>query len=619
METYEVRKSLTNTIGRLFREHKQYWVRPCITLSFLLVMPWLNSGAFNFSIGNPIVVIIIGYILLTTILIFLSGNAVLTYKQHRYATIISDASGITLLLIFGGISASPICAAYYLLVAHNGSNAKVREFLASSSLSTLGFTTALYFSNYWNSHIYLGIGLVLGLLLTSLILYREITYNLIDKGSNNIQKSVRHHTNRNDHSDLKLLLLTNDSKDRHMLLSHIDSWGINAVIYNSSLRAFAELVNHAENNDRYTTIIVDSLNLDMDPIQFAKYIQLDSALSNIHLIHVAPEHSIKHKEQLLDAGYSTLLTTPIDKTILFDALHTNKAQITSDNNITQLINHYSSKYNVRQPLDILLAVENKAEQDVFYTTLEHNGQRVYTVSNGSQTLDALHTHQFDLVILDFNMPDIKGKEIIRLYNFTYLNEEWVPFIALVDEATTEVLSQCREAEVNAILVRPVKENELLITVADIASSKTKQAESIDKHWQPPHIHNTQISNSDNQILNTQTLLQLQELSSSKNFLSQLTTKFNQDMDILMEEMERSIHNNCFTDFKDSAYALKDSSCNLGADSLHKLSLLALQINQREFQGQAKIIFKELQETLSKTKYALQTYAIKQDSSASEGE
>jgi hypothetical protein len=91
------------------------------------------------------------------------------------------------------------------------------------------------------------------------------------------------------------------------------------------------------------------------------------------------------------------------------------------------------------------------------------------------------------------------------------------------------------------------------------------------------------------------------------------------MDILMDGLEQSIQNNCFTDFKDLIYALKDSSCNLGADSLHRLSLLALQINQREFQSQSEVILKEIRETYSKTKYALQNHIIKRNSSATEKE
>lgn len=597
--------------------HSYNWVRVVIASVFLLVIPWLSSDPFYFSISNPLLATVIGYILFTVVLVILQSREIITKIQHNCLTLLADISGITLLLIIGESAASPLCAAYYLFIIHNGINSSTRQLLISSFLAVSSFTTVLYLSSYWNTHLELGVGLISGLAFISLILFREITNNY--NVNQIVQDDTAEPTLKDKHSSLNVLFITNDTQDRHMLLSYIDSWGINIETSNSSLRAFAELANSAESENRFTTVIVDTLNLDMDPIQLAKYIKLDDALSKIHLIHISPEYSTDHETRLTDAGYSTLLTTPIDKTILFDALHTHNKQLAKGKNITKLINHYASKASFRQPLDILLAIADTTEQQQFRTNLENNGQRVYVVNSGSQTLDALNTHQFDIIILDFNMPDMRGNEIIKLYYYTYLNEEWIPFIALVDEASPEVLSQCRDAEVNAILARPVEENELLITVADIASSRTKRAENIDKHWQPPYIHETQIRDCNAQILNTKTLNQIEKLTTSNNFLEQLTTKFSQDMDTLMDDMELSIHNNCFTDFKDSAYALKDSSCNLGADALHKLSLFALQINQRDFQSQARIILTEIQQTLSKTKYALQAYTTKQKSSTFESE
>jgi two-component system sensor histidine kinase RpfC len=597
--------------------YQSNWVRVVLAFVFLLIIPWLGSDPFSFSIYDPLSATVIGYILLSVALILLDSREIITKVQHNCLTLLADISGISLLLIIGEGAASPLCAAYYLFVIHNGINSNSRQLLISSFLAASGFTTVLYLSSYWNSHLELGIGLISGLIVISLILYREVAnttnYNHI------VQAESVNPTIKSEHSSLNVLFITNDTQDRHMLLSYIDSWGITIETSNSSLRAFAELANSADSENRFTTVIVDALNLDMDPIQLAKYIKLDDALSKIHLVYLSPEYSSDHEMRLMDAGYSTLLKTPIDKTILFDALHTHNEQLAKGKNITKLINHYASKSSLRQPLDILLAIADPVEQQQFRNNLELNGQRVYAVNSGSQTLDALNTHQFDMIVLDFNMPDMGGNEIINLYYYTYLNEEWIPFIALVDEASPEVLSQCRDAEVNAILVRPVEENELLITVSDIASSRTKRAESIDKHWQPPYIHETQIRDCNDQILNIKTLAQIEQLSSSNNFLEQLTANFNQDMDALIIGIENSIDNNCFTDYKDLIYALKDSSCNLGADALHKLSLIALQINQREFQGQAITILEEIKETLSKTKYALHNHALKQKSSATDNE
>ncbi len=578
----------------------------------MTLLLWKNSSNQEPLINDPVLLILLTYTLLTAGIAYLTPKKILAVRTYTYITIVTDTCGISLLLTFGGEFTSPMCIAYYLLILHHGSTAQNRELLLTTSFSIIGFATTLYRSDYWNSQIILGTGILIGLTLTTLILYRNKT----------IQRALAlTHAEKSAGTQhgIKLLLITNDYKDRHMLLSYIDSWGINVAICNSTIRAFAELVNSAEDGNGYTTVIVDSLNLDMDPMLLGKSIQSDNELFKTHLIYISPEHEVWQREQLIEAGYTTILTTPIDKTLLFNALHISDSKTADDDNISRLIHHYSSKTNNKPSLDILLAVCDKPEQELFRTALEHNGHRIYTVSDGFQTLNALQTHQFDIVVLDFHMPDMDGSEVIRLYYYTYLSEDWIPFIALVDRATPETLSQCRAAEVSAILARPVKKEELLITISDIASSRTKQTETIDRHWHQSHLHKTLIKDDYKHIINTQTLIQLEKLSSSKDFLTKLTTTFNDDMDCIMEGLARSIDNNSFTDFKDLAYALKDSSCNMGAVLLHKLSLLALQINQREFNEQARTLLKEIHEALAETKRTLQDYAQVQGNSASNNE
>ena len=353
----------------------------------------------------------------------------------------------------------------------------------------------------------------------------------------------------------------------------------------------------------------------MDPIQFAKPLQSDSTLSNIQLIHLSPGQPKEQETQLIAAGYSKLLNIPLDKTILFDALHTTTPGQRDDSNITQLISHYSSKTGSTQPSDILLAIGDPIEQALFRGILEKNGQRVYTVNTGSQALDALSAHQFDMMIIDFKMKDIEGKDVIRLYYYSNLDQDWVPFIALVDEATTDVLSQCKEAEVSAIMVRPVTEQKLLMTVADIAASKAKSIEGIDSPWKPARNRNVQIADNNDLILNTQTLRQLENLSSNGVFLELLTTNFYDDMNKLLNGLQSAVEHRRFSEFQDLAHALRDTSSNLGAVSLHRLSLKALQISQHQFQQQGKTLLDELHLALSKTMHALRDHMIKSNDSA----
>ncbi len=569
--------SLLSKTGHQLPEKLQSKIRLVIGLCILWSFLWLNHGFANISFSDPALLAIISHILFTTILILTIGNNPTTSSKRRSVTIFADIFAVTLLLIFGGESVAPI-----------------------------------------------GMGLLFGMVVMTLLILKHIhikeTEAVDDVLAPNIPTDAKQPPqNTEQHDGLKVLLITQDALDRHMVLSYINSWKIPIKICNSTIRAFAELINAVENGAGYTTVIIDSLNLDMGSIQFSKSLRFDNKLNDIDLIHISPEQPKEQKTQLLAAGYSKLISIPLDKTILFDALHTSTTELQGDSNITKLISRYSSKTGSAQPSDILLAIGNPIEQTLFRSILEKDGQRVYTVSTGSQALEALNTHQFDMVIIDLKLPDINGKDVIKLYYYTNLTRNWVPFIALVDEATPSVLSQCREAEVDAILARPVSEQQLRMTVTDIAASKAKQIENIDSSWKPAHNRNSLTADNSDLILNTHTLRQLENLSSESAFLELMISNFHEDMSRSLNGLQRAIDNHRFIEFQDFAHALRDTSSNLGAVSLQRLSLMALQINQNEFQQQGTPLLNELHLALSKTMHALREYVVNCSNEAKEKE
>ncbi len=599
-------------------------IRLALGLCLLGFFLWQNSNSTAPLLNDPIILTAVGYVLLSTALLILIQQDAFAQTNRQSTVIFIDVTTLSLALIFGGKATAPLCIVYYLLTLHHGLHGNSREFWLSAILSIVGFSSVLYLSDFWHSQIYLGSGFLLGIILMALPISRQLQPRRSTIDAVTPQPTISLDAgsplqNPEKQQHQKLLLITHDTTDRHLLLNHIDSWGIEVHVCNSTVRAFAELLNAANSGDGYSIVIMDSLNLDMDPLQFSRSLRLDNTLRTIHLMHLSPGQNSEHETKLIDAGYSRILNTPLDKTILFDALHTTKPRSPENNNITQLINHYSSKENSRQPIDILLAASDLDEQKSLRSILEQDGQRVYSVNSGSEALDALNTHQFDMVIIDFNIPDIQGKDIIRLYYYAYLNQDWVPFIALVDEATAEIISQCRETEVDAILTRPIQEQKLLTTVTDIATSRARQADNIDNINHPMHSHNTRVKDNSDQILNIQTLMQLEHFSSSNDFLNQLISKFNTDVSQLLDSIEQSIETNRFAEFKDLSHALRDSSCNIGADLLHRLSLQALQINQRNFQKQAALLAKKLHITQSKTKYALHNYLMRRNISTTKKE
>jgi CheY-like chemotaxis protein len=67
----------------------------------------------------------------------------------------------------------------------------------------------------------------------------------------------------------------------------------------------------------------------------------------------------------------------------------------------------------RHPLRILLAEDNRINQRVALLTLERMGYSADLAENGEETLAALETRRYDVVLMDVHMPEMDGLEATR--------------------------------------------------------------------------------------------------------------------------------------------------------------------------------------------------------------
>ena len=171
----------------------------------------------------------------------------------------------------------------------------------------------------------------------------------------------------NDHSltsikgkkleETRIIFMTADTSDRHQIIAHLASWQIQVKVCSNAIRTFTEILSASDSNKPYDIVIVDQRQLDMEPIQFANSVYSEPSLQNLSLIHLGPENTPERDQQLASAGYSYILQSPINKSLLYNALHTtaNTDSHHSSQNVTSFINHYQRDQLSLQPLDILIA------------------------------------------------------------------------------------------------------------------------------------------------------------------------------------------------------------------------------------------------------------------------
>ena len=104
---------------------------------------------------------------------------------------------------------------------------------------------------------------------------------------------------------------------------------------------------------------------------------------------------------------------------------------------------------------VLLAEDNAVNQRVALAMLKRIGYQAEAVKNGSEVLAALERGQFDLVLMDCQMPEMDGYEAtraIRSLDAPYRN---IPVIALTANAMEGDRQLCLSAGMNAYISKPV--------------------------------------------------------------------------------------------------------------------------------------------------------------------
>ncbi len=113
-------------------------------------------------------------------------------------------------------------------------------------------------------------------------------------------------------------------------------------------------------------------------------------------------------------------------------------------------------------MKVLVVDDNSMNRELVAFILRDFGVKYTLVPGGHEALSLLAREQFDVVLMDLQMPGMDGKETTRRLREDLKCE--VPVVALSAYAQTEEKQKCLEAGMDAYLTKPVKEEDLFETL-----------------------------------------------------------------------------------------------------------------------------------------------------------
>ena len=109
---------------------------------------------------------------------------------------------------------------------------------------------------------------------------------------------------------------------------------------------------------------------------------------------------------------------------------------------------------------MLIAEDNITNQVVISRMLEIFRCHFHVVSNGNEVLEELKLKQYDLILMDCQMPEMDGFLASKLIRSSNTDFAQIPIVALTANTYTEDKNKCLEAGMNEVINKPIDMNKL---------------------------------------------------------------------------------------------------------------------------------------------------------------
>jgi CheY-like chemotaxis protein len=129
-------------------------------------------------------------------------------------------------------------------------------------------------------------------------------------------------------------------------------------------------------------------------------------------------------------------------------------------------------------LRVLVAEDNSVNQRLISRLLEKRGHEVNVVKNGLEALRALAMKNYDLVLMDMQMPELDGLETTaRIRMKETAGGKHQPIVALTANAMSGDEERCRAAGMDGYLTKPIQSEKLDEVLEKYAIESAAQPEA----------------------------------------------------------------------------------------------------------------------------------------------
>ena len=247
-------------------------------------------------------------------------------------------------------------------------------------------------------------------------------------------------------------------------------------------------------------------------------------------------------------------------------------------------------------LNVLLAEDNPVNQQLAQRMLVKAGHRVTAANDGWEAIEALQQEDFDLVLMDIQMPNLDGLAATALIRAGEheVKQPTVPIVALTAHAMKGDRERFLAAGMDAYISKPINSVELFRIISQFSSNSNPENESVANRY------------STNDVLDYETALE--RLGNDKDLLDEALKIFWEDVPTLAKRLKNGLQASDCQLVQREAHSLKGAAAAIGAKRLRETALrLEIAAGEKDYEKclpLAPVLEKELVAVMNSLKAKL---------------
>ena len=362
--------------------------------------------------------------------------------------------------------------------------------------------------------------------------------------------------------NMRVLVVDDNPTNRRILKELLQNWKMHPVLAEGGIAGLNELRKAAEAGKPFDLVLTDGHMPGMDGFMFVEEVKKcpEIAGSIIMMLTSADRQSTAERCSKLDVAAT--LMKPLKQSELYETIakvmfRANRRQTDANMTPTNVVTG-----SIR-PLQILLAEDNPVNQRVATRLLDKLGHTVQVVENGQQALEVLKGSQFDVVLMDIQMPVMDGftaVAAIRNQELSSLNHQYV--IAMTAYAMSGDRERCLAAGMDDYLSKPISQDSLTAALLRPQQKLGSPSEALSEQRLEVQ--------SNPQVFDSHSLLQ--KFDGDEEFLQELCQLFVTSTPALMESLSSAVDLRDWSSTAKLVHTIKGNVGNLCANQIFEAAL-----------------------------------------------